>query len=93
MKFYFLAITYNFDGDCFTKTFNTKDEAIKSMNEYLENEIKEVMQESGYKPSVLNWSEDDVTLVYAEGYSLENLADGKFRLEDCAEYRVFEVEV
>ena len=93
MKYYIMTITYNFDADYVAKHFDTRDEAIKSMNEYLEKEIQEVIQESEYKPSVLNWADDDVTLVYAEGYSLENLEDGKFRIEDCADYSVFEVEI
>ena len=93
MKYYIMTITYNFDSSYIAKYFDTRDEAIAAMNNYLKNEIGYVMQNSGYKPSVLNWLEDDVTLVYAEGYSLENLKDGKHRLEDFAEYRVFEVEI
>lgn len=93
MKYYIMVITYNFDAAYIAKYFDIRDEAIAAMNKYIENETWCVMQESGYKPSVLNWSEDDVTLVYAEGYSLENLEDGEFRIEDCADYRVFEVEI
>ena len=65
----------------------TYEEAIKMLNDYLEEEIKTVENEQEYTPSVIKDSEDDVTLIYAEGFT-EN-----YHTEDYACYRIFEVEV
>lgn len=92
MKYYIMTITFNFDGDYLAKHFSTYEEAVTEMNKCLEKEIKYVTENCGYKPSVLDWAEDNVTLVYAEGYSLKNI-DVNYRKEDCAEYNVFEVEI
>ena len=63
------------------------EEAVKMLNDYLEEEIKTVENEQEYTPSVIRDSEDDVTLIYAEGFT-EN-----YRTEDYACYRIFEVEI
>ena len=55
-------------------------------------EVQTVRTECGYTPSVLEWSEDDITLVYAEGYSGDDIK-GNYNSEDCAYYRIFEVEI
>lgn len=95
MKIYIFTITYNFDGDYVAKKCNTYEEALKMLNDFLEEEVLIVKTESEYEPSVLKWDEDDVTLVYAEGYTtnpIEN-KDRAFLIEDCAYYRIFEVEI
>lgn len=87
---YIFTIAYNFDGSSVTKKCASMEEAVKTLHEYLNEEVNTVKAESGYKPSVLDWSEDNVTLVYAEGYTKET--DGRnYALEDCAYYRIFEV--
>ena len=68
---YILAITYNFDGGYVAKKCETYEDAIKLLNDYLEEEVRIVKTESEYEPSVLRWEEDDVTLVYASGYTKE----------------------
>lgn len=87
---YILTITYNFNGDSAVKKCKTEKEAVKVLNKCLSKEVEAVKNESGYRPSVLDWSDDDVTLVYAEGYTKE-MTDRNYALEDCAYYRVFEV--
>lgn len=66
------------------------EEAIKMLHKYLDEEVSAVKIESKYEPSVLDWSEDDVVLVYAEGYTKE-IKDRNYALEDCAYYRIFRV--
>lgn len=60
------------------------------LHKYLDEEVSAVKIESKYEPSVLDWSEDDVVLVYAEGYTKET-KDRNYALEDCAYYRIFRV--
>lgn len=92
MKIYIFNITYNFDGDYIAKKCDTYDEAIAMLNDFLEKEVQVIAAESEYNPSILRWSQDDVTLVYAEGYS-EKEINMNYNAEDCAYYRVFEVEI
>ena len=92
MKIYIFNVTYNFDGDYIAKKCNTYDEALAMLNDFLEKEVQEVVAGSEYNPSVLRWSEDDVTLVYAEGYSTEEI-NMNYNTEDCAYYKIFEVEI
>lgn len=87
---YIFTITYNFDGSSVAKKCETMEEAIKTLHEYLDEEVCTVKKESGYEPSVLKWSEDDVVLVYAEDYTKE-MRNRNYALEDCAYYRIFEV--
>lgn len=90
-KEYIFTISYNFDGSSVAKKCETMEEAIKMLHEYLVEEVNTIKKESGYDPSVLEWSEDDVVLVYAEDYTTKT-EDRNYALEDCAYYRVFEVE-
>lgn len=95
-KIYVFTITYNFDGAYIAKKCNTFEEAMKMMNDYLEEEIKTIKDESGYEPSIIKWSADDVTFVYAEGYTNEfasSLDVRSWEYEDCAYYRIFIVEI
>lgn len=87
---YIFTITYNFDGSGVAKKCETMEEAIKMLHKYLDEEVSAVKVESKYEPSVLDWSEDDVVLVYAEGYTKET-KDRSYALEDCAYYRIFKV--
>lgn len=91
MKIYVFTITYNFDGDYIAKKCNTHEEAVIMLNDFLTEEIKVIQTECEYTPSVLEWNEDDVTLVYAEGYTIETTDN--YATEDCAFYRIFEVEI
>lgn len=92
MKIYIFTITYNFDGDYIVKKCDTYKEAVYLLNEYLDEEIKVVQTECEYTPSVLRWAKDDVTLVYSEGYVI-GTEDKNYATEDCANYRIFEVEI
>jgi hypothetical protein len=92
MKIYIFNVTYNFDGYYVAKKCNNYDEALAMLNDFLEKEVQEVVAGSEYNPSVLKWSDDDVTLVYAEGYSTEEISMN-YNTEDCAYYRIFEVEI
>lgn len=88
---YIFTITYNFDGSSVAKKCETMEYAIKTLHEYLDEEVNTIKNESEYEPSVLDWSEDNVTLVYAEGYTTKETEDRNYALEDCAYYRIFEV--
>lgn len=88
---YILTITNNFNSGYVAKKYETYEEAAKALNDYLKNEIQIVKTESRYEPSVLKWEEDDITLVYAPGYT-EKEVKRNYEIEDCAYYRVFEVE-
>lgn len=88
-KEFIFTITYNFDGDYVAKKCDTYEEAVKTLKEYLTTEIKVIKEECDYTPSVLQFEEDDVVLVYAEGYVLSE--NRNYALEDCAYYRIFEV--
>ena len=84
---YIFTITYSFDGDYVAKKCNNYEEAVKMLNGYLEEEIKTVENEQEYTPSVIRDSEDDVTLIYAEGFT------DNYHTEDYACYRIFKVEI
>lgn len=88
---YIFSITFNFDSDYVVKKLNTYEEAVQTLQKYLTNEVKTVKEEQNLIPSVLNWEEDDVTLVYAEGYRKEDM-NKEYALEDCAYYRIFEIK-
>ena len=88
---YVLAITYNFDGGYVAKKCETYEDAIKLLNDYLEEEVRIVKTESEYEPSVLKWEEDDVTLVYASGYTKEEM-NRNDTIEDCVYYKILEIE-
>lgn len=98
---YIFTITYNFDSSYVAKQCNTYEEALKMLQEYLSEEVETVKNESEYMPSVLQWTEDDVTLVYEEGYTIDGCrvtaaneyCDGNsYALKDCAYYRIFQLE-
>ena len=88
---YILAITYNFDGGYVAKKCKTYEDAVKMLNDFLREEIEIVKTESEYEPSVLRWEEDDVTLVYASGYTKEEM-NGNYAIEDCAYYKILKIE-
>lgn len=91
MKIYVFTITYNFDTDAVVKKCDTYYEALQMLKDYLENEVQNIRYEKEYEPSVLDWSAHDVTLVYAEGYDTD--CGNEYGVEDCAYYRIFEVEI
>lgn len=87
---FIFTITHNFDGSSVAKKCDTMEEAVKMLQAYLSEEVNAVKAESGYEPSVIDWSEDDAVLVYAEGYTKDTI-DRNYALEDCTYYRIFEV--
>ena len=98
MKKYILTITYNFDADYIAKFFDTEYEAVEEMNRILDEEVEVIKRESEYEPSVIRWNFDDITLIYAEDWNMDNIQNGNtkdfsYLMEDCATYRVFEVEM
>lgn len=95
MTKHIVTITYNFDTDYIAKSCDTHQEALRMLNGYLQDEIETIERESEYVPSVIRFNDDDIVLVYAEGYDED--IDGSYRkdypMEDCAYYRIFEVEI
>lgn len=92
MKIYIFNVTFNFDGEYIAKKFDTYDEALAGLNNFLKEEVKMVVTDCEYNPSVLRWDDDDVTLVYAEGYSTET-TNMHYNTEDCAYLKIFKVEI
>ena len=88
---YILPITYNQHGGYVAKKCKTYEDAIKMLNDFLREEIEIVKTESEYEPSVLRWEEDDVTLVYASGYTKEEM-NRNYAIEDCAYYKILKIE-
>lgn len=91
MKIYIFNVTYNFSGNYIAKKCNTYDEALAMLNDFLEKESYNFTENCGYNPSVLKWSEDNVTLVGAGGYSTEE--SNNHNTENCAYCKIFEVEI
>lgn len=94
MKEYIVVITYNFDTDFVAIKCKTYEEAVEKLNELLNEEIEIVKRESEYTPSVLRFTDDDVTLVYGSGYTLNYMREKSIRyylLQDCAFYKIIEV--
>ena len=87
---FIFTITYNFDGSSVAKKCDTMEEAVKMLQTCLDKEVNILKDGSGYEPSVLDWSESDVVLVHAEGYTKET-EDRNYALENCTYYRIFEV--
>ena len=87
---YVFVITYNFDNDYIIRKCNSDKKAVELLQKYLQDEIETIVSECGYQPSVLAWDETDVTLVYAEGYTTDDM-NRNHALEDCAYYRVFKI--
>ena len=88
---YILVITCNFDGGYVAKKCKTYEDAVKMLNDFSRDEIEIVNTESEYEPSVLRWEEDDVTLVYASGYTKEEM-NRNYAIEDCAYYKILKIE-
>ena len=98
MKKYIMSITYNFDADYIAKAFDTEHDAVMEMNRMLDEEIEIIKRESEYEPSVIRFNYYDILLIYEEGYDINNIQNGNakdfgYLMEDCATYRVFEVEM
>lgn len=93
MKEYIVVITYNFDTDFVAVKCKTYEEAVEKLNELLNEEIEIVKRENKYTPSVLRFTDDDVTLVYESGYTLDlkNVSTREYFLQDCAFYKIIEV--
>lgn len=94
MKEYIVVIIYNFDTDFVAEKCKTYEEAVEKLNELLNEEIEIVKRESEYTPSVLRFTDDDVTLVYGSGYTLNYMREKSIRyylLQDCAFYKIIEV--
>ena len=84
---YVLTITYSFDDDYYAKKFDTYEEAIKYMNQVLQEERATVIIENDYEPSIIRYSVDNVVFIYEEDIEED------YYTEDRAYYRIFEVEI
>lgn len=93
MKEYIVVIIYNFDTDFVAEKCKTYEEAVEKLNKLLNEEIETVKRENKYTPSVLRFTDDDVTLVYESGYTLDlkNVSTREYFLQDCAFYKIIEV--
>lgn len=93
MKEYIVVITYNFDTDFVAIKCKTYEEAVEKLNELLNKEIETVKRENEYTPSILRFTDDDVTLVYESEYTLDlkNVSTREYLLQDCAFYKIIEV--
>lgn len=83
---YIMLITYSFDTDYIVVRCETEKEAINKLNEYLNEEIEVVKDESEYTPIVREHMDTLKELIYEEA---EEYIDSD---SDIAEYRVIEVK-
>ena len=83
---YIMLITYSFDSDYVAVRCETEKEAIDKLNEYLNEEIETVEEESEYTPIVREHMDTLKELIYEED---EAYIDSN---TDIAEYRVIEVK-
>ena len=77
----------------YTQLCDSRETAIELLHKCLEAEVNLVKSVAGYTPSVLEPDEDDITLMYAEGYEdIPANYDGEsFKSEDFARFGVIEV--
>lgn len=90
-KIYIFVITFNFCGEYYAKKYDNIEDAKKALKDSVDEEFNYVKGESEYSPSILEWSDEDVVLVYAEGYDTSTKSN--YEENDCAYYRIFEVEL
>lgn len=83
---YVMLITYSFDADYVAVRCETEKEAIDKLNEYLNEEIEIIKNESEYTPIVMEHMDTLKELIYEEA---EEYIDSS---SDIAEYRVIEVK-
>lgn len=80
---YAMIILYSWDLDYISKPFNTEEEAIQAMNDYLNQEIEIIRKESNYDPIVKKNDDTETILLYT---------DDKYRTDaDKAIYKVIEI--
>ena len=87
MKKFILTITYSFDTDYYTKSFNNEEDAIKELNKILDKEVTTTKKEFGFTPSIIKYSDIDVALIY------EQDCQEDYFTNDRTYYKVFEVEL
>ena len=73
----------------YTQLCDSRETAINLLLVCINNDIKTIRVEEQYDPSVLTWSEDNVTLVHAPNYTAK---DESYKDENCAYYRVMKIE-
>lgn len=85
---YIMLITYSFDTDYVSVPCETEQEAIKKMEEYLENEIEVTADECGYRPTVVDTETVTEKILVYESELDEPM---RYKLYDHAIYKVIDV--
>lgn len=70
----------------YTQLCDSRETAINLLLVCINNDIKTIRVEEQYDPSVLTWSEDNVTLVHAPNYTtkfVDELRDKNTRCPKC----------
>ena len=87
---YIMLITYSFDFDYISVPCMTKEEAVKTMNSYIKEEINTIRAKNEYDPVVLNLCDTEKIFVYApDEYSYVDSAN--YYEYDYATYKVIEI--
>lgn len=84
---YILVICYELTHDYSAYKFDTYEDAINALNEYVDKEIKLVDKEFGYKIHKIIYSKDDIEIVYKENPTY----DENYNKDNRTSYRVYAV--
>ncbi len=91
MSKYLMLITYSFDTEYVAVPCDTEEEAIKVLNKYLDEEIRTVIEESDYAPTVREFDETEKELSYESEAELINMSAKELLNVDKATYKVIEI--
>ncbi len=86
-KYYLFLITYSFDTNYFSVVCDTKEAAIKMLENTLKKECSVIENEMEYTPSIIRHSDTDVTLIYSP------IITECYMMIDYADYRIIEIEI
>jgi hypothetical protein len=84
-RIYIMTVIHSFDADKLTKAFLTEEEAIKSMNKWIEDTVEQEQEIGNYTPQIVEVDETEKTIHY-------NNANEDF-YEDYSTVYVIDVEL
>jgi hypothetical protein len=61
---YIMTVIHSFDADKLTKAFLTEEEAIKAMNKWIEDAVKQEEEIGNYTPQIVEVDENEKTIHY-----------------------------
>lgn len=88
---FMMLITYSLDTDYVCVPCETKEEAVRVMQKYLDDEIGIVREKQGYTPQVIKTGETETILSYADEECYGRVDAGNYSDHDYAVYKVIEI--